>query len=145
MTHPNPQPYEPASFAEMLGTENMDSGEGWARVRMPIRRRHLQSAGNVQGGVIVSLADDALAKALHTLLSPGQSTVTVELKVNFIATAREGELIAEGRITHKGGTLSVGDATVTDGNGKIIARGLGTWMLLQRTPPSDGQGEKTQS
>ncbi len=143
MTRPNPQDNEPASFAEMLGTENMDSGEGWARVRMPIRQRHLQRAGNVQGGVIVSLADQALTRALNTLLSPGQATVTVELKVNFIARAREGELIAEGRISHKGSTLSVGDATVTDG--KIVAKGLGTWMMLQPRPASDGQGEKTQS
>lgn len=129
---PNPQPYEPASFAEMLGVEDVASGEGWARVRMPIRPRHLQSAGrNVQGGIIVTLADLALARAIHTLLPPHQGAVTVELKVNFIAPVSQGELIAEGRITHKGGTLAVGDMTVTDGNGTLIAKGLGTWMILQ--------------
>ena len=130
-----PQVYEPASFSEMLGIENVASGEGWARVRMPIRKRHLQGAGNVQGGIIVAVADAALTRALHTLLPEGQPTVTVELKINFIARAREGELIAEGRISHKGRTLAVGDMTVTDGKATLIAKGIGTWMILQ---PRDG-------
>ena len=73
----------------------------------------------------------ASARALRTLLPPGQRSATVELKVNFIAPASKGELIAEGRITHKGNTLAVADVTVTDGNGTLIAKGLGTWMFLR--------------
>ena len=124
-------PSEPSSFAEMLGSETVDTGQGWARIRMPIRQRHLQDRGNVQGGIIMTVADQALTVALHTLLPSDQHTVTVEMKVNFIAPAREGELIAEGRITHTGSTLAVGDATVTDGKGALIAKGLGTWMMLR--------------
>ena len=133
MTEHSTNPYrsEPASFSEMLGTEVLDSGEGWARVRMPLRQRHLQAQGNVQGGIIVALADEAFQRALQTTLPPSQIAVTVELKVNFIAPAREGELVAEGRIVHKGRTLAVGEMTVTDGNGALIAKGMGTWMLLQ--------------
>ena len=127
-----PESPEPASFSEMLGIEGVTAGDGWAKARMPIRQRHLQAAGNVQGGIIVALADMAVMHALRTLLPPDQPAVTAELKVNFIAPARQGELIAEGRITHKRGTLAVGDMTVTDGNGTLIAKGLGTWMILRR-------------
>ena len=76
-----------------------------------------------------------LIRALHTLLPEGRPTVTVELKINFIARAREGELIAEGRISHKGRTLAVGDMTATDGKATLIARGIGTWMILQPRDP----------
>ena len=133
MTERSPSPYqsEPASFSEMLGTEVLDSGEGWARVRMPIRQRHLQAQDNVQGGIMVALADEAFHRALQTTLPPSQIAVTVELKVNFIAPAREGELVAVGRIAHKGRTLAIGEMPVTDGNGALIAKGLGTWILLQ--------------
>ena len=133
MTEHSSNPYhsEPASFSEMLGTEVLDSGEGWAKVGMPVRQRHLQAQGNVQGGIIVALADEAFHRALETTLAPSQSAVTVELKVNFIAPIRDGQLVAEGRIAHKGRTLAVGEMTVTDGNGALIAKGMGTWMLLQ--------------
>ena len=134
MTNPSDNTQEPASFSEMLGTENLASGEGWAKVRMPIRPRHLQAAGNVQGGIIMTLADMAITQALRTLTRGSGPSVTVELKVNFIAPAREGELIAEGRITHKSGTLSVGECSITDGNGTLIATGMGTWMVLQARP-----------
>ena len=127
-----PPPHEPASFSEMLGTEKVASDKGWAKVRMPIRQRHLQGAGAVQGGIIVALADQATSTALGTLITPDQTTVTVELKVNFIAPARKGELVAEGRISHKGRTLAVGDVTVSDSDGTLIARGMGTWMILKR-------------
>jgi len=124
------QPYEPTSFAEMLGTETVERSDGWAKVRMPIKPRHLQGAGVVQGGIIMTLADQAISSAVGSQ-NRGFQSVTVEMKVNFIAPAREGELIAEGRITHTGSTLAVGDATVTDGKGALIAKGLGTWMMLR--------------
>jgi uncharacterized protein (TIGR00369 family) len=129
-----PDPHEPASFSEMLGTSEMETGEGWSRVRMPIGPRHLQAAGNVQGGIIMTLADMAITRALSTLTQGNGPSVTVELKINFIAPARQGELIAEGRIIHKGGTLSVGEVSVTDADGKLIATGMGTWMVLQPRP-----------
>lgn len=131
MTNQPDNTHEPASFSEMLGTTDMESGDGWASVHMPIRPRHLQAAGNVQGGIIMTLADMAITRALGTLTRGRGTAVTVELKINFIAPARQGELIAKGRITHKGGTLSVGECAITDGNGTLIATGMGTWMVLQ--------------
>ena len=114
----------------MMGIEYVDSGHGWARLRMPVLQRHIPVSGIIQGGIVMILADMALTRAIQTLLPDSQPIVTVELKMNFIAPANQGELIAEGRVTHKGGTLAVGDVKVTDGEGELIAQGLGTWMML---------------
>jgi acyl-CoA thioesterase len=124
-----PQPYEPANFSEMIGTEVVASGEGWGKVRMPIRPRHLQPAGVVQGGIIMTLADQALSVAVRSV-HPDHRSVTLELKVNFIAPASTGELIGEGTITNRGNLITVGEVTITDGDGRLIARGLSTWMTL---------------
>ena len=78
----------------------------------------------------MALADTAITRALFTLLPEGQRIVTVELKINFIAPVEKGALIAEGRIIRKGSTLAVGDVTVTDDGGAVIAHGLGTWMMV---------------
>ena len=125
--------FAPNSFVEMLGLEDVSSGQGCARVRMPIQNRHLQSAGNVQGGLIVDLADAAFSRALISTLPEGQRTVTVELKLNFIARASEGVLFADGKIIHKGRTLAIGEMTVTDDRNTLIAKGFGTWMILNNT------------
>ena len=120
-----------ASFDELLGAERLDSGPGWAKLRMPIHPRHIPTkSGRIQGGIVMALADTAITRALFTLLPEGQRIVTVELKINFIAPVEKGALIAEGRIIRKGSTLAVGDVTVTDDGGAVIAHGLGTWMMV---------------
>lgn len=126
------------SVVEMFGFINSAQSNGWAEVRMPILPRHCRSAtprSGVQGGVIVALADHAFVNASSTVVQPGQSTTTTELKVNFIATAVEGHLIATCRLIHYGRRLHVGDIEITDGNGKLIAKGLGSNMVIEQRWP----------
>ena len=115
----------------MLGIELVTSGMGTARVRMAISKRHLQELGQVHGGIIVTLADTAIGEAVESLLEDGQTSITVEIKINFIAPAHEGELIADSRVIHKGGRLAIADSTVTDGEGTLIATGLSTCRIIR--------------
>lgn len=107
------------------------SADGVGTVRMPIRDHHLQDSGHVQGGLIVTLADYAFYLAVKSRLSPGQKTVTVELKVNFIAGAKEGELTATARVVSEGHRIFVVEGDVRDSNGVIVARGLSTYLVSE--------------
>ena len=127
----NAKSHDPRSFTEFLGIEVVEARDGWAHVRMPIRKHYLQAAEAVHGGVIMTLADTCFAHAVKTLLSPGQSMTTSELKVNFIKPARGHLLLAESRIVHKGGHLVVGDTDVTDGQGNLVAKALGTYFIIE--------------
>ena len=134
----NRELFTPGSFSEMLGIEEVETREGWARLRISIQTRHLQSGNAVHGGVIMALADTSFWRAVSTLLTPRQSAVTSELKVNFTRPARGGYLIAESRVVHKGNLLVVGDTEVTDGHGDLVAKALGTYVIIQQDagPPS---------
>lgn len=131
------RPFSPGSFAEVLGIEEVETREGWARVRMTVRPHHLQSNNAVHGGVIMTLADTAFWRAVTTLLTPGQTAATSELKVNFLRPARGGHLVAESRVVHRGNRLVVGDTDVTDAQGNPVAKALGTYVILE--PRSDSQ------
>lgn len=98
---------------------------------MPIREHHLQDRGYVQGGLIVTLADYSYYLAVKSLLSPGQITVTVELKVNFLAGAREGELTATAKVVSGGRRIFVVEGDVSDDKGVIVARGLSTYLVSE--------------
>ncbi|MBI4199197.1 MAG: PaaI family thioesterase [Chloroflexi bacterium] len=137
MTELVPSPFdgEPSNFAETLGLVDEGQGDGWARVRMPIRQRHLRGTApdsGIQGGMVVALADHAFTRASYSLLPEGASTTTVEIKMNFIASATDGDLIAECRILHRGRRTLVGDLVVTDSRGRLIAKGLGTNLVIER-------------
>ncbi|NJR43174.1 MAG: PaaI family thioesterase, partial [Akkermansiaceae bacterium] len=47
---------------------------------------------------------------------------TLELKVSFLAPARQGRLFAEGRVVKAGRTIAFLEADLFDGDGKHLAR-----------------------
>ncbi|PKB64466.1 MAG: hypothetical protein BZY80_02615 [SAR202 cluster bacterium Io17-Chloro-G2] len=124
----------PSPFAELLDIRAGISQDGVGSAFMEIQDMHRQTAGFVQGGLIVALADFAFARAVHSVSQPGQPTVTIELKMNFISPAKDGKLTATARILSQGSRIVVGEMEVTGEEQVLIARGLGTFMLLQ--PPS---------
>lgn len=79
----------------------------------------------------MALADYAMYRAIKALLKPGEGTATIEIKVNFLAAAQKGELTATANIISTGRRLMVGEMEVKDQDGKLIAQGLGTYMVLQ--------------
>ena len=117
-------------FAELLDIHSMPGSDGIGNASMTIQHKHLQEQGVVQGGIIVTLADYAFHRAVASVLSPGQHAVTIELKTNFIAPAREGQLTATARLISRGRTVLVGDVEVLDREGTLIARCLGTYLAL---------------
>ena len=58
------------------------------------------------------------------------TVATVEFKVNFLAPIRHGEVLAEGRVVHRGRRIAVSEVEVRDDADRPIARGLVTLMIL---------------
>ena len=121
-----------APFARLLGLRVLESSEGVGKAAMPVREDFLQQAGVVQGGLIVTLADHALYLATRSLLSPEEVSVTVELKINFIAPAKDGELIGRSKVISRGKTIVVGEVEVRNDRGTLIATGTGTSLVRRR-------------
>ena len=98
---------------------------------MPVCPEYLQGAKSMQGGLIVALADETIAHAMMTQLSPDEGLTTIELKSNFLTGVSDGELIATATVFKKGQSLLIGDCLVTDNTGKNICRVSATFLLLK--------------
>ena len=105
--------------------------DGYARFRMPVHPEYLQGAKKMQGGLIVALADEAIAHAMMSQLAPDEGLTTIELKSNFLAGVSSGELIATATVFKKGQSLIIGDCLVTDDKDKNICRVSATFLLLK--------------
>jgi len=116
---------------DFMGVDLLQLGEGYARFKMPVRPEYLQGAGSMQGGLIVALADEAIAHAMMTLLKPDEGLTTIELKSNFLSGVRRGDLIAAATVFKKGRSLILGDCLVTDNTEKNICRVSATFLLLK--------------
>jgi 1,4-dihydroxy-2-naphthoyl-CoA hydrolase len=86
--------------------------------------------GYLHAGTVVALADTACGYGCMASLPDGATGfTTVELKTNFLGTAREGSLVCVATRLHGGRTTQVWDAIVRDGE-KTLALFRCTQLLL---------------
>jgi uncharacterized protein (TIGR00369 family) len=96
------------TFPGDLGIELLEIGDERVRGRMRVDRRHLHPAGYVHGGAWVAFADTVAAWGTLRHLPDGRGFTTVELKINVLASAGEGdELTATGEPLHIGSRTHV--------------------------------------
>jgi len=89
--------------------------------------------GYLHAATIIALADTACGYGCLAHL-PGGATnfTTIELKANFLGTARDGTLACTAQAVHLGGTTQVWDATVTrKADARAIALFRCTQMILR--------------
>ncbi|HET8540879.1 MAG TPA: hotdog fold thioesterase [Anaeromyxobacter sp.] len=110
-------------WAALAGAKLVEAREGYALVRMRLRRDHLNGVGVAQGGAVFTLADFAFAVASN---SHGTVAVALDVSITFTRAAREGVLTAEAREESVSRRVSVCNVRVTDGRGEVVALFRGT-------------------
>ena len=120
------------TMARTLGFRLVEVEEGLATFEMDVGPHLLNPLGSVHGGVALTLIDSAAGCAVHTTLSAGTGYTTVETKVNFTRAIRPdgGTIRAEGRVVTRGRQIATAEARVLSADGKILAHGTSTLMIL---------------
>jgi uncharacterized protein (TIGR00369 family) len=117
----------------VLGLEWAMVTKGEAQGRMTVAQRHMAPNGFLHAASVIALADSACGYACMASLPEGATGfTTIELKSNFLGTARIGEGVAcQARLIHGGRNTQVWDAVVTnEASGKTMALFRCTQMVL---------------
>lgn len=118
-------------YFKLLSMTIAEAGIGFSRLEIDLAEKHLQPFGFVHGGVFASIIDAATFWALfYEIEDQTAGATSVDLKLNYLAPAASGKLIANGRRIRLGKTLGYADAAVTDERGKLLAHGTSTLMIL---------------
>jgi len=106
--------------------------ENLLAAELDVRPELLAPNGYLHAATVIALADTACGYGCLAHLPPDKALfTTIELKSNFLGTAREGTIACVARPAHLGGTTQVWDAVVTrKGDGRTIALFRCTQMLL---------------
>jgi uncharacterized protein (TIGR00369 family) len=89
-------------------------------------------AGFCHGGIISTLADTAMGRAVRTIKPGVVRSVSFDLKLTFISAAKVGEpLQAKGRVIHAGQRTVVTDCRVEGPGGKLVATASGTFVVTR--------------
>jgi uncharacterized protein (TIGR00369 family) len=89
---------------------------------------HLHHAGNaVHGANYFKALDDAAFFAVNSLVED-VFVLTVTFNIQLLRPISEGRMIATGKVVNAGRTVWVADSTLVDDQGRLLARGSGTFM-----------------
>jgi uncharacterized protein (TIGR00369 family) len=105
----------PGTLPGLLGIVIDDHEPGRLTAHLEVRPDLLAPNGYLHAATVVALADTACGLATRALLPDGSSGfTTIELKSNFLGTARQGRIGVVATNAHAGRTTQVWDAAVTD-------------------------------
>jgi len=115
-----------------LGVEMDSFDPGHVTAHMEIGPQHMAPHGYLHAAAIVALADTSCGYGCILSLPEGATGfTTIELKANFLRTAREGTITCEARLVHGGRTTQLWDATVSDPEGRQMALFRCTQLVLR--------------
>jgi uncharacterized protein (TIGR00369 family) len=116
----------------LLGVTIVSVTAGALESRLVVRQEHMAPNGFLHAASVIALADTSCGYACVANLPPGTSGfTTLELKSNFLGTAREGAIYCRATPAHLGRTTQVWEATVTiEGTNRKIALFRCTQMVL---------------
>jgi uncharacterized protein (TIGR00369 family) len=121
----------------LIGIAVRSVAEGEATFSLPATRwLCAPPPGRLQGGMVATLAETALSTAIQTTLPPGTALAPIDLKVNYLRPAAPDgrDLLAVGRVAHRGRRLAVANSEVRDADGRLVALATGSAMILPGRP-----------
>lgn len=117
----------------LFGMEMTRADETGTEARLTVTETLIAGTGYLFAPVVVGMADIICAFGMGPHLPPGASFTTVELKTNFLSSAKAGEeVVAKAWPVHVGRTTIVWDAEVTNATtGRTMALFRNTQLVIQ--------------
>ena len=121
---PNQGPY-----LELIGPVQHRPGSESPVFGLLAGERHANHRGTVHGGLLSTLADFALGRAVEADAADGKDRATVSLTVDFLRPATPGDWIeTRTRVERVGSTLAFADVSLC-ADGKELVRARAVWAV----------------
>jgi len=115
-------------IASFLDMKLLELSEGYARVSAKLKPEYLNFNNLVFGGIVMAVADQAFAYGTNSVITPN---VASQFNIHFVASADvKDELIAECRVVRAGRRVCISEMTVSNQDGKLIAKATSTTIPL---------------
>ncbi len=125
----------PTAIATLLHLRIVAIAEAMASIEIEADPAlHGNQQGTVHGGLLCELADAAIGTAHSTLMGPGESFTSIDLKATFLRPVWCARLQARAWAVHRGRTISHYHCDVLREDGKAVAQVASTVMTLRGDP-----------
>lgn len=112
----------PTAISQLLEFRIVAINEAMAAIVLDAdASRHGNQQGTVHGGLLCELADAAIGTAHSTLMQPGESFTSIDLKATFLRPVWQSRLRAHAWAAHRGRTISHYRCDIQRDDGKVVA------------------------
>jgi uncharacterized protein (TIGR00369 family) len=102
------------------------------RVRLTVRPELINPAGLLSGPVAYAMVDYAMGSALWVARERGERIATISISINYLRTAREGDVICEATLDRRNDRVAVLRSEVSDDQGRLLATAIGSFSIFPR-------------
>lgn len=120
------------AFTRNLGFTLSELGDGHCSIRVPFQEAFERPGGIVSGQVFMAAADVAMWLAIKTKLGLTDSSVTAEMKTNFLGSARKEEFRCRAQVLKVGRRLIYGVAECADSKGRLLTHSTLTYIRVEK-------------
>jgi uncharacterized protein (TIGR00369 family) len=124
----------PPPIAATLGLvfKHIDAEAGTIEVEFTARPEFNNPAGNVQGGILAAMLDDAMGTALAATLAKGEFAPTLNLNASFHRGAKAGTISGKGRVLKRGKDVCFLAGELYQ-DGELVASATATALIRRMT------------
>lgn len=111
-----------APIARLVDAQIESVDPGRVRIQYAVKPEFMHPGKAVQGGIITTYADMAMAMAAQTLCADGEFLATSQLSISFLAPVTRGPVFGEGTVVKRGRSTFFMEAVIKDSDGVELAR-----------------------
>ena len=101
-------------------------------VRMPVRPELINAGGLLSGAATYALVDYCMGSTLWRETAEDEAIATVNISINYVATATEGEVVCRTRLDRRNRRLAVLRSEVEADDGRLLATAIGSYTIFPR-------------
>jgi uncharacterized protein (TIGR00369 family) len=101
------------------------------RTRVTITPELLNAAGLLQGATTYTMIDYTMGSALWRETTEEEAIATLNLSVNYVQTATEGDIVCTAEVDRRTRTNAVLRSEVRHDDGRLIATAVGAFVIYQ--------------
>jgi uncharacterized protein (TIGR00369 family) len=143
------EPRRPAASADGAGTQARSGGprsldgvtsfmgmrwEDPQTVRLTIRPELINRGGLLSGVATFALVDYCMGSTLWAQTSDEERIATINISINYIQTAIEGDVICKTVLDRRNRTVGVMRSEVRAEDGRLLATAIGSYSIFTKVP-----------
>ncbi len=97
--------FDKQGFMQLIGAKLTHAADGYCEIELPFNLKLTQQHGVYHGGAVATLADTAAGFAAYSIMKEGRQLLTIEFKINLLAAANGGDLIAWADVLRAGRSI----------------------------------------